>query len=86
MVGCVDRIGSSMRLRHRYYMDSTPNIIAANTATDDEADLRLCPVEVVFPAARALSSARAHPDRFVRSAGHTTRLKFALLDLSVRLM
>jgi hypothetical protein len=35
---CGDPIGSSMRLRHRCYMDSTPSIIAANAAAVDEAD------------------------------------------------
>lgn len=86
MVECIDRIGMSMLLRHRCYIDSTPNIIAANTAMVDEAGVRLIPELVVFPAARALSSARAHPDRLVRSAGHTTRLKFALRDVNVTLM
>jgi hypothetical protein len=85
MVECVDRIGPSILLRHRCYMDSMLNIIAANAAVD-EAGMRLIPEEVVFPAARALSSARAHPDRLVRSAGHTTRLKFALCDISMMLV
>jgi hypothetical protein len=86
MGGCADRIGSSILLRHRCYMDSRPKIIAAKTVMLDEAGMRLIPADVVFPAASALSSLRAHPDRLARSAGHTTRLKFALCNVSLMLV
>jgi hypothetical protein len=79
---CGDAIGSSMLHRHRCYMDSTPSISAANAAAVDEAEDSLTP-EDVPPLARTLSSLRVQPDLSVRSAGQTTRLKFALCDVNV---
>jgi hypothetical protein len=64
--------------RHACYMDSTPSIIAAKAAAVDEAGDSLGPAAELTPIARALSSFRVQPDRWVRSAGQTTRLKFAL--------
>jgi hypothetical protein len=63
-------------------MDSTPSIIAANAAVVDEADESLRPDDST-PLARALSSLRVQPDLWVRSAGQTTRLKFALRDVNM---
>lgn len=68
-----------MRQRHGCYMDSTPKIIAAKTATPagNEAGESLRPADVP-PLARTWSSLRVQLDFCVSSAGQTTRLKFAL--------
>jgi hypothetical protein len=66
----------------RCYMDSTPSIIAAKAAAVAEAGDRWSAAPESTPIARALSSLRVQPDFSVMSAGQTTRLKFALCDVS----
>lgn len=82
----VDQIGVQQLHRHRCYMDSMPSIIAANAAAVDEAGESLPPAADEPPAASTLSSLRVQPDFSLRSAGQTTRLKFALYSVRFILM
>jgi hypothetical protein len=54
--------------------------MAATIAAVEDDEERLGAAATSSPAS-TLSSLRVHPDRFVSSAGHTTRLKFALCQL-----
>lgn len=54
----------------------------ATTAVFEKEEARLGAEATASPAS-TLSSLRVHPDRFVISAGQTTRLKFALCHVSI---
>jgi hypothetical protein len=70
--------------RHGCYIHSMPSIMAVSIAIVDEAEERLGAAACTSPD-KTLSSLRAQPDLCVSSAGHTTRLKFALRKVSVLL-
>ena len=76
-----------MQRRHSYYIDSRLNRTAAaapNVAIAGELGMRLIAEEGTSPAS-CLSSLRLQPVMAVISEGQTTRLKFALCDISLML-